>query len=37
VMEGCDGALSQLRYAWATRRKILHHLRLSISRRRERQ
>jgi hypothetical protein len=37
MMEGCNGALSQLRYAWAARRKILHHVRLSISGRRERQ
>jgi hypothetical protein len=36
MMEGCDGALSQLRYAWATRREILHLVRLSIPGRRER-
>jgi hypothetical protein len=36
MMEGCHGALSQLRYAWATRREILHFVRFSISRRYER-
>jgi hypothetical protein len=37
LMEGCDGALSQLRNAGAARREVLHHVRLSISGRRERQ
>ena len=36
IMEGYDGALSQLRYACQARRKILHHVRFSIPRRRER-
>jgi hypothetical protein len=36
IMEGYDGALSQLRYACQARREILHHVRLSIPWRRER-
>jgi hypothetical protein len=36
MMEGCDGALSQLQYACAARSEILHNVRLSIPRRRER-
>jgi hypothetical protein len=31
IMEGCDGALSQLWNAWPARSEILHHLRFSIS------
>src|SRR5215216_1151890 len=36
MMEGCHGALSQLRYPRTARCKILHHVRLSVSRRCER-
>ena len=35
IMEGYDGALSQLRYAGPARREILHHVRLSIPWRRK--